>query len=601
MLRSRSLSRSQPVRRPPRIVERVGANPEQGVAGFKGMRSTIQGAIDPSFAEWLQNCYPSDPYNGGAIIARPGRRPYPTPFVGLNLVSTTADFRTHQFFGRGTFNNGIDYLVCIENGKFYSTRTGLWAESLTAATLLTAGITLSPYDNYHATMFNEKLVVVGPTFVFTWNGTAGSGVVKLTNAGASFYGRPTVYAAKLFIIRGNRRTIVWSEEGNETIGYEAGGFANAWDLKQTSQSPIIVIEGTNEALYYARSDSIGSIYGGSADEFQTTSTHDSVNATDGCRCPDGMIEAGDAIWFFDDHNRPACFLKGSRETIPIWRELARAFTPYLDDGIGYASLAQAPNREQTAFLLHFVNNRVVYFRGLEMVFFAYRHFFSTSTAAAFDVLVGYHVRTRRVQTVWTFPTPISGMVEVRDESYGTANYVLILLDVHGRTYSISTHHLLDRNHPTLAFTDSNGFAGTEVDVQASVIGPRHFSTGGEEVRVVRLDIEYIGRKQGAVMDVYHATPEILAHLGVSYNNALLGEGDGNPQTQAIRQSVVLEGPSLGDDATGAPVNSAHATVGYDDLGRWIAFGFNWGHQASRARLVGWKVTGIPAGDQPDSY
>jgi hypothetical protein len=71
----------------------------------------------------------------------------------------------------------------------------------------------------------------------------------------------TVYYAKLFMLKRDRKTIVWSEENQPNTGYEAGGYNNAWELTQTSNEPLTAIIGTNEALYYGRKTSVGAIRG----------------------------------------------------------------------------------------------------------------------------------------------------------------------------------------------------------------------------------------------------------------------------------------------------------------------------------------------------
>jgi hypothetical protein len=566
------------------------------VGPFKGMRSTMQGSVDPAYAEWLLNCYSSDPYEGGEIVPRPGRRPWPTGggnHVDANITTPTAV----QMFERASFN-GAERVVAIIGGKFYSTVTGPWAESLTAAQLSGAGITLSDSATYYACEYRGKLIVCGSTVAFSWDGTAGGGVTELTAAGATFYGRPWVYAAKLWFITGDRASVIWSEENDETASYVGTG--NAWDLNQTSFSQLTAGIGTNEALYYFRTDGIGSIYGGSADEFQTTSTHDAVSSTEGTDMPIGVLEAGEYIWYFDAQGRPSCFQKGSRDTIPIWREMARAFTPYTDDGSGYAYLAR-PGRELASFLDWATNNKIVYLRSLEMVFFAYRHFFSAAQpTSAFDVLVGYNVRTRKIQTVWEFPTPIAGVVEIKDQSFGTGDYQLVILDNLGYSYAVNANNLMGRNLGDEAWADADSSTDEDEDVVCSVVGPRHFLSVGTELRVTRLDFEYIGRIIDAEMGVRFATSSILAQLGVTIVDAT-GSNDGDLRTQGIVETVVLEGV-VEEGGTGFPPLHTQATVGYEELCRWIAFGFSWAHQASGGvRLVRYKVTAVPDSDQPEQW
>lgn len=569
--------------------------PVRDAAGpFKGMQAKVSGEIEPGFADWIHNGYPMDPYAGGEIVPRPGRQGIPTS--GNTVRPGMVHPVQIQLFER--FNqNGVDRMVCIEGGKFYSTVSGGWAESVNAATFAGAGITISSLvQRYYACNYRGKLVVVGPSVAFTWDGTVNGGLVKLTAAGTSFFGRPWVYAAKLWFITGDQKTVIWSEENDETSGY--AGIQNAWDLNQTSTGKIVAGVGTNEALYYFRQDSVGAIYGGSSAEFQTTSTNDAVSATEGSDAPEGSIEAGDALWFVDGQGRPACIVKGSRGIIPLWRDFERGFTPYTDDGAGYSYLAFAPNQEKASLTDWATNNRVVHLRSLDLVFFAYRLFFSGSSSLAFDVLLGYHVQTRRLQCVWQFPTAITGLIEVKDISFGTGEHQLVILDDYGHTYAVNASALMARNLDDTFGLDTSSHDLTTTDVSCTVIGPRHFLANDVELRVTRLDVEYLGRNDNALMTVLHATPEVLAQGGVDLVDQATGDLD--PRTLGVRESVFMEG--VGTVGAGFPPTASRATIGYDELCRWITFGFTWKHQASGgARLRRWKVQAIPDSDQPDAY
>lgn len=560
--------------RPRPVTERVG--------GIKGMRSTLAGQPEPGFVEWLHNCYPADPYVGGEIVARPGRQPYPPFTIGPNQVGTI-DGATRQTqlltpFGAG----GLTYTVAIVGSKFYSDKGGLgFVEAVNAATFTSAGITLTA-QTYYACQFNGKLIICGTEVAFSWDGTANGGITKLTNAGTSFYGKPVVYAAKVFFIRGSQQTIVWSEEGDETTGYEVG-HTNAWDLRQTSREPIIALLATNLALIFFRRGSIGAIYGGEATAFQTTATLDAVSATIGTDTPESPILVGDTVWFITQQGRPACFTLGSTTILPIWTELERAFTPYFQDGQGYAGLA-APNSEQATFVLYGSGNQSVHCRSLDLVFFTYRYFASSQAdGSAMDVLVGFHSQTKRLQTVWSFPTGLMKIIENYDLYYSSGEYALVLTDLFGYVYTINVATLLSFNHFDW-FIDKD-LHGGDANVTASVSGPRHFGSVAQDLRVRRLDLDYVGFEPGGSIAIRWATPEINVGGGVRFvDDRPLGT------VEPGHEPVILP-----LDGAGRPLVAASATVGFNEMCRWIAFGFSWVAQSTRIRLGGWQVTAEPVG------
>lgn len=201
-----------------------------------------------------------------------------------------------------------------------SSSSGLWTVSgggytnvVTAANFATAGVSLVAATTYWV-QFNNTIVFNpsdGSQVPYQWDGTSGSAsLTELTNAPTA-YGRPTVYAAKLFLIKyAARSTIVWSEEADATTGYESGGFSNVWALVQTNSDPIVALLGTNEALYYFRERSIGAIRGQVAADFVTTATHDAISSTVGIAGPAAVCEANGDIWFADTLGLPTILPQG---------------------------------------------------------------------------------------------------------------------------------------------------------------------------------------------------------------------------------------------------------------------------------------------------
>jgi hypothetical protein len=121
----------------------------------------------------------------------------------------------------------------------------------------------------------------------------------------------------------------------------------------------------------------------------------------------------------------------------------------------------------------------------------------------------------------------------------------------------------------------------------------------------RLDIEYIGWRQGATMDVRWVTPEAMALFGGARNWLQQNDNVGGPNTSQPNMTqpsatITLEGLAPDAGSAFAPVPSK-AMVGLDDLGRWIVFAFSWKGQASRARLVKWQVEAVFEGRQREAY
>lgn len=565
------------------------AQPVEASGGpFTAMRAGLDGSPDPQVAEWLHNCLPMNPLTGGPVIARPGRRTQGVnPVTGLptQVGGTGTDPRACQML---TYYAAAGTMVAISAGQLWKQDLGSgheWGEWVDAATLAAAGVTLNNFTRYGVVEFNERLVICGSDVAFTVD--ASGSVVKLTNAGTNFTGRPTVYAGKVFFIRAGGQTIVWSEEGDETTGYEAGGFANAWDLDQTSPSPITALMGTNAALYVFRTRGITAIFGGSADQFQTTATQDAVSPTMGTLTADDVVLAHDTIWFADINGRPHYFAVGSTEVIPAWRDIERLYSPYREDSRGYFWLA-APNVELGAVILV---TWMAYVTDFDLVLLGMRTANTPNgTGSAADFVVGYHARTRRAQTVWTFPTAIERIVQAPRNVFQST----YLLDAYGYAYMMTPGELNDFS--TSGYADRDDRDGSDHPVVASLIGPRHFNALGAEVRVKRLDAAYLGVAGGALA-VRWATPEVMAGGGVT-----------NAETATLppappAEPMVLTASGLSANVVGDPVPTTpgHVALGLNERCRWIAFAFSWDSRATKLRMLGWTVTGRPERARPRGF
>ena len=269
-----------------------------------------QDGTAPDDALWYsENIVPVD----GQLTTRPGMALLTAEVGTTGVAQGLTDF----FYASGR------HYVAVVNGEIWenpeSTLAG-WTRRITSANLATASITLSTTADCYFAVLNGKLVVSDSTNVpFIWDGTAGGGLTSLTNAPV-LYGQPVIYYGKLFGIKNTERTaIVWSEENDSTIGYEAGGYNNAWSLTQTSQDNLTCLAATNTGLYYFRATSIGLVTGAVTPDFSTTGVHDSVSAESGCLDPRGPLQAYGALWFFDNNYRPVVLRDGV--VLPIWKAL----------------------------------------------------------------------------------------------------------------------------------------------------------------------------------------------------------------------------------------------------------------------------------------
>jgi hypothetical protein len=132
----------------------------------------------------------------------------------------------------------------------------------------------------------------------------------------SAFGMPTAYSGSLFFICQQlaavyaRTTITWSEPGQNDVGYQQTDYDNAWTLLQTGSSPLYVLVGTNDALYYARQFSWGALSGAPGVNFRGSASHDLVSGNVGCTTPRSAHLFLNILYFMDAVGRPYRFVLG---------------------------------------------------------------------------------------------------------------------------------------------------------------------------------------------------------------------------------------------------------------------------------------------------
>jgi hypothetical protein len=261
-----------------------------------------------------QNVYPMDSEVGECLVGRPGTR-----VAGNRLVTYPDLVQAIVQFSHGA----VEQTIAVAGGELYAYDwdTETWTKVVTAANLVTAGVTFSAVPWVACVTFGDTLLVsdqVNPPFL--WNGTAGAGgLTSLTNC-PPLYGKPTVHQARIFGIKASDlRTMVWSEADDATTGYEAG-FANAWTLRQTDQHPLTCLVGTNQGLVIFRARSITMAVGDVGDlSFQSTDTREAIDSSVGTSTPFAVLEVGPNIVFLSSDLQPYLSRPGAAGVVPLWQ------------------------------------------------------------------------------------------------------------------------------------------------------------------------------------------------------------------------------------------------------------------------------------------
>ena len=247
----------------------------------------------------LVNCYAEEREIGPLIVTRPG-------FAKIATQLGAGANRRGQLVTQFTKRNGTTYTVLICGGKFYTYDWGAdtVTEVLDSTDFSGASITLSAAAKCYAATFADKLIVSdGVNVPWAWDGTSHGGLTKCTNAPV-IYGPIVVYYAKWVGIKNTARsTIVWSEEGEVNVGFEAGGYNNAWDLVQTRTEGLTSLAASNDALYYARQNSVGAITGAVSTDFRSTGVREAVSDTSGTLAADGFIVVDNRLIYVDQYGR----------------------------------------------------------------------------------------------------------------------------------------------------------------------------------------------------------------------------------------------------------------------------------------------------------
>lgn len=303
-------------RPPPAKVYRAGP--------WVGLRQNAATATDrQKYAEIIRNLYIRDVDQAPVAVNRPG---FLEAGLGGSLHQLgSSGHRTGQLVFSFTKPDATVVNVLIVGGQFYTWANGSDAitETITAANLATATVTLSQSARVHAVAFAGGAVFSdGVNLPWFWDGTAGAGgITKLSNA-SILYGQPWIYNGRLFGIKGDttahRISMIWSEVGAVNTGYEAtiGGktYVNIWDVSQTSRDIFVAGAATNSSMVLLRGRSATRVTGATTDDFQSTANREAVHEQIGTDSLSGMLVYEDTIYFFSNDGRVMRVLLGGTAT-----------------------------------------------------------------------------------------------------------------------------------------------------------------------------------------------------------------------------------------------------------------------------------------------
>jgi hypothetical protein len=315
-------------------------------APIVGMDDTLDWNVArPGYARELTNVYVPPGRAGRRILGRPG----------LTATSGLAT-GTVQYIGQLVKLAGTRYTICICGGKLYTLNwgTGVWTETVNAATFSGASITLSTSARFNAYTFADQQVFWdGTNTAWMWDGTTNGGLTKLTGAGVPYGAVTGPYYAKAFFIKQTERdAFIWSEEGDATTGYEAGGHTNAWS--PLGAGPFHAIASSNDALIVAQATRMVRITGPVSTDFQTAGTRSDISETVGTKSP--MLVTDNGIVLLSSAGEPHFITGGIND---MWRDCQVATSTMALESLDKAMLVEWPVIDAVLIGVPFQPNTVI--------------------------------------------------------------------------------------------------------------------------------------------------------------------------------------------------------------------------------------------------
>lgn len=473
---------------------------------FVGLREQLEPtAAQPRLARRILNMRPKLEDTGGALMTRPGIfRMASGEAAGATRVQATGQF---------TRQNGTSYTWRVKGGALqtFDYGTSTWATVASGTGVLDVSARVG------WVVFADRLVLSdGIGRPITWTGSAFATLATCP----VLYGPPTVFYARLVGIKStDRLTIVWSEVNDPALGYDAAPYNNAWTLGQTDQEPLEALRATNEALYYWRERSIGTITGQVSQEWRSTGVQDSVSLTLGTRSPFAITSYDTAFYFLDAEARPQRLPFGGRVQEPeIWEAMDQTV-----GRIPVSGLAGATAEAVTEF--------GVVLLGVP----------SSSASSTNDQLLVFDGKDGTALAIWNgFPFDVLSL-----HIDGSAALTLAIGTDDGVSYHLG--------HANSAVYDDQLASGT-VAIEHVVTGtPLRYDVSADS-RFDRLDLAL-----RFVTSVAELSAQIRTPYGRSPSVSVSGTGSGTARWDVARWDVAR---------WGAPADDTHRTLGFAQMGRW---------------------------------
>lgn len=511
------------------------------------------GSYQPGKLRVAINIYPLDPAVGEGLTGRPGWSKYGfpagSPFSGR--VQGFVDF--------------AGMAVCIAHGEIWRMvyGTGTWTLAASAANIVTAGAAL--YDAVGGVVPIGFLTVYvgGAARLFIsdginkpllYDGTTGAASITPVPNCPILYGQPTMYEARVFGIKAsNRRTMVWSESDDPLTGYEAGGFSNAWSLRQTDSHELSGLVGQNTGLLIFRERSTTSAAGDVGPNFSSASSRESISGTEGLGHPFSAVVVRNGVMGLDAQSRPQFYRNGAQGFTPVWHDLR-----------AHAAIVTANMQMSTSSGLY--SALAAEFSPLKAVFFLVA---GTPGSTRKDQLWQYDVSDETPQPVATWT-----LDDGNPAHEFTAMAVLLAYDaVRGPT-------------PTLVVGDSAGWTYALGDPISGTQWDDDWQGNLNQPIVHTLETGELGytTKTEKIFDRVDLTGDpTVAMTGVSVQVR-------TPSGLNAAQTVTL--PGGGDDA--------HTDVGIDAMGRWGRVRISHSTVGERFALSALTLSGSSSSADPEA-
>ena len=308
-----------------------------------GMRDAPQpGTPTPDRAYDVRNLCRQPGPQGTGLVGRPG-------FTVLGEVTAAPQSlgTLVQAVLTWTDANGVRITTACVDGVLwtYNWSTDVWTNVVTAGNLVTASVTLSTTAPLVSLVpFAGRLMISdGVNALVTWTGATGAGGVDQITGVGPFFGPLVVYYAKLFGVllndagAGPRKTLVWSEENDETLGYNIAPYNNAWDNPGAYTEPLTACAATNDALFLFRERRTIAITGAVNSDFQTAGTRANVSEETGTVSPWAVRVIDQGVLFVDQTGAVHLAQLGGSEPVGLWEDAVRVTRTTPRQSLGVAT------------------------------------------------------------------------------------------------------------------------------------------------------------------------------------------------------------------------------------------------------------------------